>query len=193
MLVSVGSMAETIRRTEDKEKRHIQLSRKDETIIKIIYSIANKYHETFCNPKLKTIMDIAKRRYKITISERNLRLHMRTLEAKGLLIVRKSCGRTPDGTFIGKPNFYFVTAKMRKFLKGIIKQTAIWISKDNSLLNKVFDNFRSTTIELYQYAHKKYMTGNKGIRTKKQEKSEEDKMIEQAQRRLMQKKAFLGV
>lgn len=193
MLVSVGSLAETMKKTEDREKKHKPLSRKDETIIKILYSIANKYHNTFCNPKLKTIQQFAERRYNTTMSERNITYHLRILEAKGYLIVRKSCSRLKDGTFVGRPNYYFVTKKMRRFLKGLIKQTAIWISKDNSLLNKVFDNFRDTTLELYKYAHEKYMTTGIKFKATKRKETEEMKMLREAEHRLKQKRAFLGV
>lgn len=186
-------MAKTIEKARDSRYRKKQLSRTDESIMKIIYSIANKYHNPYCNPREKTILQTLQMRYKIKISIRNLSYRLRTLEAKGYLITRKVCGRTKEGKIYGRANYYFITRKMKRFLKGIIKQAAIWISKDNSLLKDTFNNFKSETIELYQYAHQKYI--NIRITQQKEhiEQSKEEKMIQEAERRLQQKRLSLGI
>ena len=149
MLVSVANVAKTIKRGVDPEMRNKNLSRKDEAILKTIYSIANKGKKQFCTPKLQTIQRILKKRYQINIAERTLRLHLRILEAKRYLIVRKMVGRTRNGTFIGRPNIYFITSKMRKFLKGMIKQMTIWISKDKTLLNKIYEGMNKETVKIF--------------------------------------------
>ncbi len=156
MLVSIKQIVGNVKRTTNRELQCKRLSRVDECIMKTVFSISVKYHKTYCNPKLATIQKILRERYKIRIAERTIRLHLRILEAKQYLIVRKKVTRLNTGKILGMPNLYFITRKMRNFLKGIIKQTAIWISKDISLLRNIFLSFQERSVETYIYAHRKY-------------------------------------
>ena len=156
MLLSINQIVGNVKRQFNEDLKSKRLSRSDECIMKTIFSISTKYHKTYCNPKLSTLQKILYDRYKIKIAERTLRLHLRILEAKQYLIVRKKVTRLKSGQILGMPNLYFVTRKMRNFLKGIVKQTAIWISKDISLMRNIFLNFQERSVEMYIYAHQKY-------------------------------------
>ena len=149
MLISISDVAKNMKKMVDPQYRKKDLSRKDEAILKTIYSIANMGNKAFCTPKLSKIQELLKKRYKMQVAERTLRLHLRILEAKRYLIVRRMAGRTKRGTYIGRPNIYFITKKMRKFLRGMAKQITIWFSKDKSLLNGLFKEMEQKTVDLF--------------------------------------------
>ena len=148
MLTSIQSVLKNYKKSNEKELQKKRLSRSDECIMKIIYSISTKYHKTYCNPKLDTIIEILQTRYHIRIKQRTLRWHMRILEAKKYIVVRKKVTRLRTGQILGMPNIYFVTHKLRKFIKGIIKQSAIWVAKETILMKDLFKKFDKLTIEI---------------------------------------------